>query len=214
MKDAEIWRYPVKSMSGEKLALARKLAATGVREIVAGHAGLKEQCDFMRMVKDGYGTLWIATQLGLHRFNPATEEFRVYKPGGPDAPSDVFITTTGFPPSAARTPATLSPTNRIAPTIAALIEIDLCAIAAQIDNVGRARTVNIRQANSLLIELIRRVEPGRDALARARAAVGDRRGRRGDQPLARHARPGDGRRPALAGRRCVPQVAARGRRSE
>lgn len=36
----------------QKLDLARKLEATGVREIVAGHAGLKEQCDFMRMVKD------------------------------------------------------------------------------------------------------------------------------------------------------------------
>ena len=36
----------------QKLELARKLEATGVKEIVAGHAGLKEQCDFMRMVKD------------------------------------------------------------------------------------------------------------------------------------------------------------------
>jgi len=36
----------------QKLDLARKLAATGVKEIVGGHAGLKEQCDFMRMVKD------------------------------------------------------------------------------------------------------------------------------------------------------------------
>ncbi|MBI2226840.1 MAG: hypothetical protein HYU44_18250, partial [Betaproteobacteria bacterium] len=36
----------------QKLDLARKLEATGVKEIVAGHAGLKEQCDFMRMVKD------------------------------------------------------------------------------------------------------------------------------------------------------------------
>jgi len=36
----------------QKLGLARKLEATGVKEIVAGHAGLKEQCDFMRMVKD------------------------------------------------------------------------------------------------------------------------------------------------------------------
>ncbi len=35
-----------------KLALARKLEAAGVTEIVGGHAGLKEQCDFMRMVKD------------------------------------------------------------------------------------------------------------------------------------------------------------------
>lgn len=36
----------------QKLDLARKLEATGVKEIVAGHAGLREQCDFMRMVKD------------------------------------------------------------------------------------------------------------------------------------------------------------------
>ena len=35
-----------------KLDLARKLEATGVKEIVAGHAGLQSQCDFMRMVKD------------------------------------------------------------------------------------------------------------------------------------------------------------------
>lgn len=36
----------------QKLDLARKLEATGIKEIVAGHAGIKEQCDFMRMVKD------------------------------------------------------------------------------------------------------------------------------------------------------------------
>ncbi len=53
----------------------------------------------MRMVKDRYGTLWIATQLGLHRFNPATEEFRVYKPGGPHTPSDVFINTVVLAPA-------------------------------------------------------------------------------------------------------------------
>jgi isopropylmalate/homocitrate/citramalate synthase len=35
-----------------KLDLARMLERTGVKEIVGGHAGLKEQCDFMRMVKD------------------------------------------------------------------------------------------------------------------------------------------------------------------
>jgi isopropylmalate/homocitrate/citramalate synthase len=34
-----------------KLELARVLAQTGVKEIVGGHAGLKDQCDFMRMVK-------------------------------------------------------------------------------------------------------------------------------------------------------------------
>jgi isopropylmalate/homocitrate/citramalate synthase len=37
--------------NAQKLALAQKLEAVGVTEIVAGHAGLKEQCDFMRMVK-------------------------------------------------------------------------------------------------------------------------------------------------------------------
>src|SRR5215210_2375059 len=36
----------------QKLALARKLESVGIREIVGGHAGLKDQCDFMRMVKD------------------------------------------------------------------------------------------------------------------------------------------------------------------
>lgn len=38
--------------NAQKLELAKMLAAVGVTEIVAGHAGLKEQCDFMRMVKD------------------------------------------------------------------------------------------------------------------------------------------------------------------
>jgi isopropylmalate/homocitrate/citramalate synthase len=38
--------------NAQKLELAKMLEATGVTEIVAGHAGLKEQCDFMRMVKD------------------------------------------------------------------------------------------------------------------------------------------------------------------
>jgi diguanylate cyclase (GGDEF)-like protein len=53
----------------------------------------------MRMAKDRYGTLWIATQLGIHRFNPATEEFRVYMPGGPGSPSDAFINTVHLAPS-------------------------------------------------------------------------------------------------------------------
>jgi diguanylate cyclase (GGDEF)-like protein len=53
----------------------------------------------MRMTQDRFGTLWIATQLGLHRFNPATEEFRVYLPGAPHAPSDVFINTLYLAPS-------------------------------------------------------------------------------------------------------------------
>jgi isopropylmalate/homocitrate/citramalate synthase len=38
--------------NARKLELARKLEATGIKEIVGGHAGLKEQCDFMRMVKE------------------------------------------------------------------------------------------------------------------------------------------------------------------
>jgi methyl-accepting chemotaxis protein/ligand-binding sensor domain-containing protein len=45
------------------------------------------------MVKDAYGTLWIATANGLNRFNPATEEFRVYKPGGPGSISDAMVNT-------------------------------------------------------------------------------------------------------------------------
>ena len=36
----------------KKLELARMLEAIGVKEIVGGHAGLDEQCEFMRMVKD------------------------------------------------------------------------------------------------------------------------------------------------------------------
>lgn len=38
--------------NAQKLTLAKKLEAVGITEIVAGHAGLKDQCDFMRMVKD------------------------------------------------------------------------------------------------------------------------------------------------------------------
>jgi ligand-binding sensor domain-containing protein/HPt (histidine-containing phosphotransfer) domain-containing protein/PAS domain-containing protein len=53
----------------------------------------------MRIVTDRYGTLWIATQLGLHRFNPVTGEFRVYQPGRPDALSNVFINTLYLAPS-------------------------------------------------------------------------------------------------------------------
>ncbi len=36
----------------QKLELARRLEAIGVTEIVGGHAGLEEQCEFMRMVKE------------------------------------------------------------------------------------------------------------------------------------------------------------------
>ena len=45
------------------------------------------------MVKDSFGTLWIATPAGLNRFNPFTEEFRVYKPAGPHSISEAFINT-------------------------------------------------------------------------------------------------------------------------
>jgi ligand-binding sensor domain-containing protein/signal transduction histidine kinase len=55
--------------------------------------------NLMRVVRDGFGTLWIATQLGLHRFNPVTGEFRVYGPGKPDALSDLFINTIYLAPS-------------------------------------------------------------------------------------------------------------------
>ena len=55
--------------------------------------------NLMRIVKDPFGTLWIATQLGLHRFNPVTEEFRVYAPGQPNSLSDSFINTLYLAPS-------------------------------------------------------------------------------------------------------------------
>jgi len=45
------------------------------------------------MVKDAFDTLWIATPMGLNRFNPATEEFRVYKPGPAHSISEVFVNT-------------------------------------------------------------------------------------------------------------------------
>jgi len=45
--------------NAQKLALAKKLESVGVTEIVAGHAGLKDQCDFMRMVKDSGSKLMV-----------------------------------------------------------------------------------------------------------------------------------------------------------
>jgi ligand-binding sensor domain-containing protein/HPt (histidine-containing phosphotransfer) domain-containing protein/PAS domain-containing protein len=61
-------------------------------EVGDGPRALKNG-NLMRIVKDRFGTLWIATQMGLHRFNPVSEEFRVYGPGPPDALSDGFINT-------------------------------------------------------------------------------------------------------------------------
>lgn len=58
-----------------------------------------KNANLMRVVKDRFGTLWIATQYGLHRFNPASEEFRFYGQGGPHAPSDNFINTLYLAPS-------------------------------------------------------------------------------------------------------------------
>jgi len=42
-----------------KLKLAEKLSTVGVKEIVAGHAGLKEQCEFMSMLKDSGTNLMV-----------------------------------------------------------------------------------------------------------------------------------------------------------
>lgn len=53
----------------------------------------------MRMAMDRHGTLWIASQFGLHRFNPATETFRVYESGARDAISDNFINTLYLAPA-------------------------------------------------------------------------------------------------------------------
>lgn len=55
--------------------------------------------NLMRAVMDRFGTLWIATQFGLHRFNPRTEEFRVYLPDGAHGLSDIFINTVYLAPS-------------------------------------------------------------------------------------------------------------------
>ncbi len=63
-----------------------------------GPRGLKNG-NVMRMVKDRFGTLWLATQLGLHRFNSATQEFRAYLPGGPETLNDIFINTVYLEPS-------------------------------------------------------------------------------------------------------------------
>jgi len=47
----------------------------------------------MRLAMDRYGTLWIASQLGLHRLNPTTETFRVYQTANSGTISDNFINT-------------------------------------------------------------------------------------------------------------------------
>lgn len=47
-----------------------------------------------RMVKDAFGTLWMATPFGLNRFNPETEEFRVYKKRrGTQSLDNAFVST-------------------------------------------------------------------------------------------------------------------------
>ena len=43
----------------QKLKLAKKMEAVGVKEIVGGHAGIDEQCEFMRMVKDSCPKLMV-----------------------------------------------------------------------------------------------------------------------------------------------------------
>jgi len=45
------------------------------------------------MAKDAYGTLWMATGTGLNRLNPATDEVRVYRPGGPGSLSLARLNT-------------------------------------------------------------------------------------------------------------------------
>jgi diguanylate cyclase (GGDEF)-like protein len=55
--------------------------------------------NLMRVVMDRFGTLWIATQFGLHRFNPRTQEFRVYLPDGQQGLSDIFINTLYLAPN-------------------------------------------------------------------------------------------------------------------
>jgi len=45
------------------------------------------------LARDAFGTLWIATPTGLIRFNPVTEEFRTYRPGGTGSLNEALINT-------------------------------------------------------------------------------------------------------------------------
>jgi two-component system sensor histidine kinase ChiS len=49
--------------------------------------------EVFQALRDGFGTLWLATAHGLNRFNPATEEFRVYLPGAEGSISHALINT-------------------------------------------------------------------------------------------------------------------------
>ena len=50
---------------------------------------------------------------------------------------------------------------RLAPAVARLVEVETHAVAVQVDDVGGAGAVDVGQADALLVELIRVVEPGR-----------------------------------------------------
>ena len=56
---------------------------------------------------------------------------------------------------------TRSSVVRRAPAVARLVEIEADAVAMQIDDVGRARAVDVGEPDAPLVELVRVVEPRR-----------------------------------------------------
>ena len=48
-----------------------------------------------------------------------------------------------------------------APAVAGLVEVEAHAVAVQVDDVGGAGAVDVGQADALVVELVRVVEPGR-----------------------------------------------------
>jgi len=57
-----------------------------------GSGPLESSCGtLLDLEMDTFGTIWIATPVGLNRFHPPTGEFRIYKAGGPGSLSESFI---------------------------------------------------------------------------------------------------------------------------
>ena len=50
---------------------------------------------------------------------------------------------------------------RLAPAVARLVEVEAHAVTVQVDDVGGAAAVDVGQADALVVELVRVVEPGR-----------------------------------------------------
>lgn len=84
----------------QKMELAKKLEAVGITEIVAGHAGLKDQCDFMRMVKDSGSKLMVHAYVDFGDWKSGIEKAvaagadAIWMPGALN-PSPIFAAKLG-----------------------------------------------------------------------------------------------------------------------